>query len=198
MSYCALRQSYCTFLQAATNSKVFNSSIYKRTSFGTSSPVSMPTFVVSLIQIAMSLEETEVSGSPRFLYGSCSVDYNIVCNGGGDQMEQNSFAGVKYLEACYSKPQYPDVPLIKASGIVTDQSHAFSALVKPVVFEQKQKDWKKSILSLLNPLLTRMHLISMTPVKICATLWTVLELLINLCPLFVKMMSNEKALFKHR
>ena len=74
-------------------------------------------------------------------------------------MGQESFSGVKYREAYYSKPQFPDVPVIQASGIATDQSQAFNALVKPVVLSSNQRTASQSIPSLLNPLLTMMHLV---------------------------------------
>ena len=123
--------------------KMFTSSIHTSTAFQSTSPIAISTSESSELQFAMSLEDAEAS--EMFVYDSCSADYSLpdfVCNGSGDQAEQRSFAGVKYLEAHYRKPQFPDVPVIKASGIATDHSQAFNALVKPVVFEQQPKDCK--------------------------------------------------------
>jgi len=74
--------------------------------------------------------------SSQFVYESCSADYDltpVVCSAGGNQLQMGEAA--RHLTACFFKPTFPGVPVVKVSGKVTHQAALFAALVTPVPAE---------------------------------------------------------------
>ena len=100
-----------------------------------SSPIAIHSPASGELQFEMSVDSMAAEASVPFVYESCSGDYNmphVLCKAGGDQLGGKPSSGVQRLMACYWKPSFPGVPVIKASGIVTNQASLFAALVVPV------------------------------------------------------------------
>jgi len=99
------------------------------------SPVtSPPSAMASGLQFALTLPPSEREHvAYSCIYESCSADYDVVTlpppKGDGD--------GYNYFKACYAKPTFPGVPVIRPSGKVTHQAALFDALVTPVPGESR-------------------------------------------------------------